>query len=226
LVLPLAVLALLWWAKTECNHGGQCQLPVLEGWGGPMPKGDFATTCTEGLPLTGDSGKQLGFSECDAWTDYFNRPVTTLEVLGYLHWTGKRLGLAAEKAEDIPKVEFVRDWITQHWFGEMYLDHIPCTVWLEKDVVDKFTRRMKPPSSPSSNQSVLDHCPTNRSGTLPGFAALTGDVVHKADDLQSYFDSTTYGYGNQTNYYGPLCSALSVDRVNQGRQAIGRTVSA
>ena len=97
LLLPIAVLALLWWAKSECNGSwakrqlicmryyedshlvlafavivefvkaiswlqrmacpailwdvqgtGQCELPVLEGWGGRMPEKNKSTTCVEG----------------------------------------------------------------------------------------------------------------------------------------------------------------------------------
>merc|ERR1740129_428039 len=68
LVLPLAVLALLWWAKSQCRHEGQCLLPVLSGWDGHMPPMNITTVCEEGLPLGEDRfGRSLsGTSKCNA----------------------------------------------------------------------------------------------------------------------------------------------------------------
>lgn len=202
LVLPMGILALLWWAKTKCNNGGQCVLPVLAGWGGQMPSDNKTTTCTPGLPIYTDvNGRSelTGHSTCKSWTQYYDRPIPVLDILAYLHWSQKYLALAVENPDDASKVEHVRQEIHRRWHPDVEMKDIPC-VNLEGDVVN-FTRHKKQPMpgpSPFKNYSNYSHdlpCrahPRNP-GVLPGFVNLTGSKIYSADELQQYLDSENYG---------------------------------
>lgn len=205
LILPLAVLALLWWAKVKCDEGGQCQLPILAGWGGQMPKDNHTTTCTQDIPLLTD-GQKTGYSSCKAWTDrsIFHRPTPMLDVLSYLHFSGKRLAFAVKHPNDRPKVEHLRTWITENWHPDMNLTNIPC-VSLEDDITGALERMRSPrrrrgvaPPRGGLNCSRLEDNP----GVLPGFTNLTSPTIYTTSELQSYLDSGSYG--NKGLLYGAI----------------------
>ncbi|CAJ1347857.1 unnamed protein product, partial [Effrenium voratum] len=203
LLLPLAVLALLWWAKSECASNGQCQIPILEGWGGRMPKTMKSTTCQEGLPLEDDAGSWLMRSYCNLWTKYYLTPRDPVTVLSYLHWSGERLALAVEHPEDSAKVERFRDTITAEWFPDLTLRNIPC-VPLERDLLGKISSSVMGKAVGSSAGKQLTerarHLEENRTtlacqkkkvnpGVLPGFANLTHPKIFTAAELDTYLDS-------------------------------------
>lgn len=195
LVLPLAVLGLLWWAREQCAKGGQCKIPVLEGWGGQMPKNNYTTVCSEGIPLTNERGQVTGFSTCHAWTDYAKRPLPFMSVLAYLHFSGKRLALAVERDTDLPKVENMRKWISENWHPDLVMTDIPCRS-LEQDWVSKFTPAMNASQDnatlePHSTLACNEHIPNP--GKLPNFASLTVPRIYTNTQLNSYLDSHDYG---------------------------------
>ncbi|CAK9049012.1 unnamed protein product, partial [Durusdinium trenchii] len=187
LLLPIAVLALLWWAKSECSRTGQCEIPVLEGWGGLMPKENKSIICEEGLELAPPSSTRLSKrSRCDAWTEHILHPVDFYVVLSYLHWTGERIALAAEKAADVPKVEQFRETVTAEWFPDINMTNIPC-IPLERDFLGKIESEVM---QIKENRSTL-RCMKEKinPGVLPGFANLTHPKIFTAAELESYMDT-------------------------------------
>eukprot|EP00929_Paragymnodinium_shiwhaense_P115857 TRINITY_DN8500_c0_g1_i3.p1 TRINITY_DN8500_c0_g1~~TRINITY_DN8500_c0_g1_i3.p1 ORF type:complete len:2086 (-),score=492.32 TRINITY_DN8500_c0_g1_i3:221-6478(-) len=216
LLLPIGVLALLWWAKDQCDSGGQCKVPILAGWGGNMPAAgsNYSIECKEGLPLdppaatpfgpskTPSSLEGIGYSKCKAWSDVYRRPIMFLDVLAYLHWTGDRLALAVEDPSDKPKVEKMRDYISTHWHPEMEMNNIPC-VDLERQLFGKGIRRMEHKNTGSRMEDVCESYAPNP-GTLPNFSALTYPEVLSASELDSYLDSKDYGDGDNGHLYGAV----------------------
>ena len=208
LVLPLAVLALLAWAKSECASGGQCKLPVLAGWGGHMPKEEYATECAAGLPMLDAYGELLGYSSCSPWTEHFRRPRAFLDVLAYLHWSNKSLALAAEDPADIPKVERLRSWISTHWYPDQKLADIPC-VELEVDWLASLQRSRGHGHSPPVHRFPCRGGRKNP-GILPNFTALTHPRIFTSAELDTYLDSGSYG-SDGLLYGAVVFSALGED---------------
>ncbi|CAL1153289.1 unnamed protein product [Cladocopium goreaui] len=191
LLLPIAVLALLWWAKSECNGTGQCELPILEGWGGHMPEKNKSTVCVEGLELEASSSL-ASRSYCNAWTHYLLEPVDFGVVLAYLHWTGERIVLAADHASDFPKVEKFRKTITEEWFPDLYLKNIPC-VPLERDLLGKLETEIMP--GKAENKSLPCMKKKVNPGILPGFANLTHPKILTSSELENYMESGARIFG-------------------------------
>lgn len=160
-----------------------------------MPKGNFSTECVEGLPLNADVA--LRRSTCKSWTDLFDRPRPFHEVLAYLHWSGKRLALAAERSDDIPKVDLMRDYISKNWHPDIYLTNIPC-VNLEKPIfsLDEIKNGKVDPEDVFRRKSELpceNMFDIPNPGILPSFKNLTHPKIFTAKELQSYLDSERYG---------------------------------
>jgi len=193
LLLPIAVLALLWWAKSECNGTGQCELPVLEGWGGRMPEKNKSTTCVEGLELEDPYSHLASHSSCDSWTAYLLEPLDFGVVLSYLHWTGERLVLAADNAADLPKVEQFRQAVTTEWFPDINLTNIPC-IPLERNLLGKLETEIIP--GKVENTSTLP-CMKKKvnPGILPGFANLTHSKILTSSELDDYMESGARLFG-------------------------------
>lgn len=190
LLLPLTLLLLLMWAKTQClENDGQCSQPVLAGWGGHMPLG--STQCAPGVPLEGN-GSTTGFSVCYAYDDKLSKPLPFYEVLSYLYWSGKKLALAATDDADISKLSSMRDYISEHWHPDMWLVNIPC-VNLEKPVfslsdLKNGGHHSGQISCEENIGKVVDH-----PGVLPSFKSLTFPKIFTSKELESYLESETYG---------------------------------
>ncbi|CAK0894746.1 unnamed protein product, partial [Prorocentrum cordatum] len=60
------------------------------------------------------------------------------------------------------------------------------------------------PGGPGGGNGTRAICPRKRSGILPGFANLTHPEVYRADELQKYLDSPTYGYGTQPRFFAAV----------------------
>lgn len=196
IVLPMLVLALLWWAKSACTSNGQCKQPILAGWGGTMPQDHPVTVCKEGVQIRDKDGS-LGISECNAWTKYFERPLPFIYVQSYLYWSGKKIALAVKDPADAPKIDGFRSWISERWFPDMNLTNIPC-VQLEQDILGQFSSQKQPghhqdPRNHSANTLPCDWTPGPHPGILPSFSNLTHPTIFSADDLQAYLDSPSYG---------------------------------
>lgn len=196
LVLPLLVLVLLWWAKSECLKGDQCNIPVRAGWGGQMPKSNHSTECVEGLPL--DPHRPSGFSHCEAWTQKRNTALPFHEVLAYLHWSGKRLALAVHNPADIPKVEAMRDFIAEQWYPATWYANIPCKN-LEHPVFSLSQieegaafHNVNKTRLPCEGHGLLP-LDLPHPGWLPSFANLTHPTILTKYDLDEYVSSPDYG---------------------------------
>ncbi|CAE7810169.1 ABCA1 [Symbiodinium sp. CCMP2592] len=89
-----------------------------------MPKDNHSVICEEGLLLRTDGTGFQHRSSCDTWSQHFEQPVPLVSILAYLHWTGERLALAAEHPSDVPKLEKMRQTITEEWFGDLSMEYL------------------------------------------------------------------------------------------------------
>eukprot|EP00927_Polykrikos_kofoidii_P058513 TRINITY_DN5306_c1_g1_i2.p1 TRINITY_DN5306_c1_g1~~TRINITY_DN5306_c1_g1_i2.p1 ORF type:complete len:2147 (+),score=286.97 TRINITY_DN5306_c1_g1_i2:56-6442(+) len=186
IVLPIAVLALLWWAQTMCSDdsGSGCKSVVLRGWGGKMPQSNVSVECTQKLPLEG----VLGVSHCNAWTRYLDRPRPFIEVQSYMGWHGKTLALVYHDDADKQKVERFRDDISE-WYPSVMFNRTPVCE-LEVTTLGGLYK----PGGRANRIGDCDFIPNDDAShkvTIPSFKDLTWVVSEKT--LKNYLDSANYG---------------------------------
>lgn len=196
-LLPIGLVAFLWWARYKCVDSGQCVSITLEGWGGDVPPRSTSTTCDphahmpDGTPVTCTPWTQdfqysrtqddTGLGDTDAAPGHhhhfhgggqnpgFQGTANFYDVLMGATQNQQRIALSVNHASDIPKVEAMRRWIHANWYPG---GAGPCLQ--ESHPFD--------PEQPCAQQA-----------RWLGFANITLEKVYLEDELLEYLGSIGYG---------------------------------
>ena len=122
-IVPVLVVLLVTWLKTLTDFD-----VITDGWGGDTPTGSRSTTCVRGLEyrfnpaLTSAAGltgveRSMRTTDCTPYSVLVTQPEPFFKWVSLFHWTwDARMGMSADREEDVPKLQRMREWISANWY--------------------------------------------------------------------------------------------------------------
>lgn len=129
-ILPMLIIGFVSWLKTLTDTD-----VIVDGWGGDTPTHSRSTQCVAGTSYFWNPALTSAWSgatatrrttDCTPFNELVTVPRPFFSFLAMLHWyDDAKLGLAVDRAQDVPKLQLMRRWIADNWYPRQRLNHIP-----------------------------------------------------------------------------------------------------
>lgn len=120
-------------------------------------------------------------------------------MLAYSHYSGRKLAIAVDDAQDTASARNMQHWIDMHWYPPSPGDgmHLPCRLNIHGGFADSLGGGAR-----QGSRSVCpEHGRTER-GQLLGFRQATSDRIYTTEQLEKAMSSSSYGSGGAAGAAG------------------------
>ena len=196
-VVPIGIVLLVSWLKTLTDFD-----VITAGWGGDTPTHSRSKECVPGIEyywrpaITSGAGFLPGVdnkglrrtTDCTPFTETVTQPDPFFMWVSRLHWyEDAKFGMAADNAEDVAKLQRMREWISRHWYPRHRMQRV---YGCDDDLL---TRYPFVASGPLDRKFTKKPC-HRYAHTISSFADIThvhGDGTSAA--MRQYLSSSEYG---------------------------------